>query len=141
MGINQMGSILQKNKYLKPISVAFSTVYFILVYSICNYFYPESDPMSVKGWWNLKCDSYLLLVLIWIVISSMRKTTDKNLVTFQKIMTAISIGFGLSNYIDRRFIQDREFGLNDLGIVIVIILISQINLPKIKRRALKNLTR
>ena len=132
-----MVNTLLKSKYLKPIFIALSTVYFISVYSVCNYYYPDSDPMSVGGWWNMKCDSYLSLVVVWIGIANMPKCTDKGLIRINRVITAIGIGFGMANFIDRRFLHDREFGLNDLGIIILIALVSQIDLKKIKHKAIK----
>ena len=67
----------------------------------------------------------------------MPKITDKKLARINRIITAIGIGFGTANFIDRRFLQDREFGWNDLGIIIIIALVSQIDLKKIKHKAIK----
>ena len=134
-----MVNTLLKSKYLKPIFIALSTVYFISVYSVCNYYYPNNDPMSIGGWWNMKCDSYLLLVIVWIGIASMPKCTDRNLIRINRVITAIGIGFGMANFIDRRFFHDREFDLKDLAIVIVIVLVSQIDLIKIKNKAINNI--
>lgn len=130
---------LLKSKYLKPIFIALSIVYFISVYSVCNYLYPDNDPMSIGGWWNMKCDSYLLLVVVWIGIANMPKCTDKGLIRINRVITAIGIGFGMANFIDRRFLHDREFGWNDLGIIIVIALVSQIDLKKIKNKAINSI--
>ena len=90
---------------------------------------------STRGWWHLKTDLYLLLVAVWIGIASMPKQTDKGILKIQKIITAIGGGYGLANFIDSRFIHDREFGLNELSIVLVIVFISMINLSKINKQA------
>ena len=124
-----------KNKYLKLIVSAISVVFFIAVYSICEYYYPQNDKDSVRGWWHLKNDLYLLLVAVWIFIASMEKQTNIRVIIIQRIITAIGIGYGMANFIDRRFVHDREFGLNDLSIVLVVVFISSINLPKLMKRA------
>ena len=133
METSQTESIHQKSKYLKLVCISLSTVYFILVYSVCNYAYPDSDPMSVRGWWNMKCDSYLFLVVVWIGISKIPKHDIKSVFKIEKMITSIGVGYGIANFIDRKFFHDRVFGLNDLIIVIVIVLISQIDLKKIKK--------
>jgi hypothetical protein len=111
------------------------------VYSICNYFYPYDGTVEMdRLWWNLKCDLYLLLVAIWIGIASIDKCTDKSLIRINKIIISIGVGYGTANFIDRRIFHDREFGWNDLGIIVIIVLVGQINLKKIKDKAIKNLT-
>jgi len=81
----------------------------------------------------------ILLVVVWIGIANMPKCTDKNLIRINRAITSIGVGFGIANFIDRRFLHDREFGWNDLGIVIVIVLVSQIDLKKIKDQAINNI--
>ena len=131
---------LRENKYFKLIISTISVVFFIAVYSICNFYYPEDGTIeSDRGWWHLKTDLYLLLVAIWIFISSMPKQTDIKIRKSQRIITAIGVGFGLANFIDRRFIHDREFGMNDLSIVLVVVFVSSIDLNSIKRKVFKNL--
>ncbi len=127
-----------KAKYIKLVATSLSVILFISVYSICNLIYPANDPISISGWWYLKTDLYLFLVAVWIGIASMPKITDKKLARINRIITAIGIGFGTANFIDRRFFHDREFGWNDLGIIIVIALVSQIDLKKIKDKVIKN---
>lgn len=134
METNQMVMCHLKSKYLKLIVSTISVVLFISVYSICNYFYPESDPMSVRGWWHLKTDLYLALVAVWIIIAAMDRQTDRSILKIQNIITAIGVGYGVANFIDRRFIHDRDFGFNDLSIVLVIVFISTINLNKINKQ-------
>lgn len=125
-----------ENKYLKLVISTIAVIFFIAVYGICNYYYPEDGTKeSTRGWWHLKTDLYLLLVTVWIFIASLPRQTDKSIRKIQRIITAIGIGYGTANFIDRRFIHDREFGLNDLGIVVVIVLISLIDLNKIKKKA------
>ena len=128
-----------KVKYLKLVVTILSVVLFIAVYFICNLIYPENDPISIKGWWHLKTDLYLFLVVVWIGIASMDKQKDKDILRIQRIITSIGIGYGMANFIDRRFLHDREFGWNDLAIIVVIVLVSQINLIKIKNKAINNI--
>ena len=135
MGINRKYHL--KGKYIKVVATCLSVILFISVYSICNLNYPENDPISVAGWWHLKTDLYLFLVTVWIGIASMPKITNKKLYKIQKVITAIGMGFGMANFIDRRVLNDRDFGIIDLGVVILIALVSQIDLKKIKERALK----
>jgi len=136
---------LLENKYLKLIISTISVVFFIAVYGICNYYYPDDGTKeSTRGWWHLKTDLYLLLVAVWIGIASMPRQTDKGILKIQNIITAIGVGYGVANFIDRRFVHDREFGLNDFSIVLVIVFISMIDLNKIKKKAekhAKNLTK
>lgn len=140
MVINQTVMYLLENKYLKLIVSTISVVLFIAVYSICNYYYPDDGTKeSTRGWWHLKTDLYLLLVAVWIGIASMPKQTDKSILKIQNVITAIGIGYGVANFIDRRFVHDREFGLNDLGIIIVIVLVSQIDFKKIKKKAINSI--
>jgi hypothetical protein len=119
-------------------------VFFIAVYSICEHLYPYDGTVeSDRLWWNLKCDLYLFLVAVWIFIASLPKCTDRILIRINKLINAIGIGYGMANFIDRRVFHDREFGWNDLTIVIIIVLVGQINLPKINKQAkqhAKNLT-
>ena len=68
----------------------------------------------------------------------MDKQKEKGIRTIQKIITAIGIGYGMANFIDRRFLHDREFGWNDLTIVLVVVFISSLNLNKIIAKAIKN---
>ena len=128
-----------KVKYLKLVVTILSVILFIAVYFICNLIYPENDPISIKGWWHLKTDLYLFLVVVWIGIASMDKQKDKDILRIQRIITSIGIGYGMANFIDRRFLHDREFGWNDLAIIVVIVLVSQINLIKIKNKAINNI--
>jgi hypothetical protein len=115
-----------------------SVVFFIAVYSICNYYYPEDGTVeSDRNWWHLKTDLYMLLVCIWVGIASMDKQTDKTIKIIQKIITSIGIGYGIANFIDRRFLHDRDFGMNDLSIVLVVVFISTIDLPKIIKKGIK----
>ncbi len=139
MVINQEAVFHLKAKYLKLVVTSLSVVLFISVYSICNLIYPENDSLSIAGWWYLKTDLYLFLVAVWIGIGAMPKITDRKLARINRVITAIGIGFGTANFIDRRFLNDRDFGWNDLGIIVVITLVSQIDLKKIKERAIKNI--
>ena len=129
----------RESRYLKLVIISLTTIFFISVYSICNYFYPEINPENDRLWWNMKCDLYLFLVTVWIGIAAMPKCTDRKIARINRIITAIGIGYGIANFIDRRFLHDREFGWNDLGIVIVIVLVSQIDLKKIKDQAINNI--
>ena len=137
MVINQEAVFHLKAKYIKLVVTSLSVVLFMSVYSICNVIYPENDPLSISGWWHLKTDLYLFLVTAWIGIASMPKHTDKVVFKIQRVITAIGVGYGMANFIDRRFLHDREFGFNDLGIVLVIVLVSLIDLKKIKHKAIK----
>jgi hypothetical protein len=128
-----------KDKYLKLFVSTISVIFFIAVYSICEYYYPQNDKASVKGWWHLKTDLYLFLVAVWILIASMDKQTDKSIRVIQRIITAIGIGYGMANFIDRRFIHDREFGLNDLSIVLVVVFVSSIDLNKMIKKAIERI--
>ena len=132
MGINQAAVFLRlKNKYLKLVVTAISVIGFISVYSICNFFYPNNDEESILGWWHLKNDLYMLVVLLWVIIAKIKSDKHKSIDRVQKIIEAIGIGYGLANFIDRRFFHDRDFGYNDLFIVLIIVFVSQINLKKI----------
>jgi uncharacterized membrane-anchored protein len=137
---SQEGVFRRESKYLKLIISTIAVIFFIAVYSICEYFYPyDGTKESDRGWWHLKTDLYLLLVAVWIFIASMPKQTDKSIRFIQKIITAIGIGYGIANFIDRRFIHDRKFGLNDLSIVLVAVFISTLDLNKIIKNAISNL--
>ena len=136
MGTNQMVKYRQKAKeYLKLIVTSLSVLLFLFTYAICEYFYPGSDAGSVKGWWYLKVDIYLFLVGVCILIASMDKQKDKYILRLQKTITSIGVGFAFSNVIDRRIFNERDFGLGDLIIIVTIVLVSNVNLIKLKNQA------
>lgn len=138
MAINPMAKCRRKaNEYLKLIVTFLSVLLFLFTYAICEYFYPGSDSGSVKGWWYLKVDIYLFLVGVCVLIASMDKQKDKNILRLQKIITSIGIGFAFSNVIDRRIFNEREFGMGDLIIIVTIVLVSNVNLIKLKTQAKK----
>ena len=140
MAINPMVKYRRKfNEYLKLIVTVLSVLLFLFTYAICEYFYPGSDSSSVVGWWYLKVDIYLFLVGVCILIASMDKQKDKNILRLQKIITSIGVGFAFSNVIDRRVFNERDFGVNDLAIIIVIVLVSQIDLIKIKNKVINSI--
>ena len=125
-----------ENKYLKSIISTISVVFFMAVYSICERLYPYDGSVEMdRLWWNLKCDLYLFLVAVWIGIAALPKCTDKILIRINKVINGIGIGYGMANFIDRRFFHDREFGWNDLSIVVIIVLVGQINIPKLNKQA------
>ena len=129
---------LRESKYLKLIASTISVVFFIAVYSICNYFYPEDGTAeSDRNWWHLKTDLYMFLVCVWIAIASMDKQTDKTIRVIQRIITSIGVGYGIANFIDRRFLHDRDFGMNDLSIVLVVAAVSTIDLNKVIKKGIK----
>ena len=139
MAINQMDKYrLKANEYLKLIITVLSVLLFLFTYDICEYFYPDSDASSIKGWWYLKVDIYLFLVGVCILIASMDKQKDKDILRLQKIITSIGVGFAFSNVIDRRIFNEREFGVVDLIIIVTIVLVSQINLKRIKHQAIND---
>ena len=112
---------------------------FLSVYSVCNYYYPDDGTKeSTRNWWHLKTDLYLLLVAVWIFIASLPKQKEKSIRTIQRIITAIGVGYGIANFIDRRFLHDREFGWNDFTIILVMVFISALDLNKIIKKAINN---
>lgn len=125
------------SKYIKLIIISLSTIFFISVYSICEYYYPEINKESDRLWWNMKCDFYLLLVAIMYYVASLPKTTDRKLKRIQAAILAIGIGYGLANFLDRRIWHDREYDLKDFGLTLFCVVISQLDLKKMKEKAIK----
>jgi len=106
-------------------------VLFLSVYQIANYFYPLDDAESVRNWWLLKVDLYAVVVGLAIVITTFDKYKDIKLARVQSFITSVGVGFAISNFIDRRFLNDRVLDMNDLLIIMFIIAMSQIRLTKI----------
>ena len=135
MGIEKL--YLLGNKCFKLIIISLSTIFFISVYSICDYYYPEVNEENDRLWWNMKCDSYLLLVAIMYYVATLPKTTDKRLKRIQSAIFAIGIGYGIANFLDRRIWHDREYDLKDFAITMFCVAVSQVNLKKLKDKAIK----
>jgi len=124
------------NQYRRLVYSTLSILFFLGNYHLLQFFYPLDDDESIRNWWLLKVDVYVLVICLCYLSMSVKGATDRTINKIEMFMYSFGVGLAVSNFIDRRFLHDREFGLNDLGIIIIIALVSQIDLKKMKDKAI-----
>ena len=116
-----------------------SLLFFLANYQICQYIYPLDDPESVRNWWIMKVNVYILGSIFCYFSASVNWADDLKLRRIEKLMLGFAKGFVISNFIDRTRLGDNEFTSTDLMILMAIALISYFTPTRIKKDSEKHL--
>jgi len=123
------------NLYKRLLIIILVIAFFLGNYQICNYFYPLNDDESISNWWFLKVDIYALIIALLFIYAAQKRTSDHRIRMIEKLIINIGIGFTSSNFIDRRILGTREYTLADLGMIIVVFLVSYYDFKRLNKLA------
>jgi hypothetical protein len=125
-------------KYRKLGYTISSLLFFLANYQICQYLYPLEDPGSVRNWWIMKVNIYILGSIFCYFSASVNWSDDLKLRKIEKLMIGFAKGFVISNFIDRTRLGDNEFTSIDLMLLMVITIISYFTPTRIKKNSEKH---
>ena len=120
-----------------------SILFFLGNYHLCQYFYPLNDDESIRNWWLLKVDIYVLVISLCYLSITVKEASDKTINKIEIFMYSFGVGLAVSNFIDRRFLDNRYFEWDSVFAVVIIAIVSYFNvkrLTKIADKQIKNLT-
>ena len=81
---------------------------------------------------------YVLVICLCYLSMSVRGATDLKLKKIEMFMTSFGVGLAVSNFIDRRFLDDRYFEWDSMYTVLVIAIVSYFNVRRLTKIAYKH---
>ena len=123
------------NEYRRVFYSTLSILFFLGNYHLCQYFYPLNDDESIRLWWLLKVDVYCLVIALCYLSISSKGSTNKRIENIEKFMYSFGVGLAVSNFIDRRFLDNRNFEWHSIYTVVIIAIVSYFNIKRITKQA------
>lgn len=123
------------NQFRRVFYSTLSILFFLGNYHLCQHFYPLDDEVSVSNWWVLKVDIYVLVICLCYLSISVKGATNKTIEKVEMFMYSFGVGLAVSNFIDRRFLDQRYFEWDSYYAVLVIAIVSYFNVKRITKIA------
>ncbi len=131
------------NQYRRVFYSTLSILFFLGNYHLCQYFYPLNDDESIRLWWLLKVDVYVLVICLCYLSISVKGSKNKSVEKIEMFMYSFGVGLAVSNFIDRRLLDNVYFEWDSIYAVLIIAIVSYFNVKRITKHAekhAKNLT-
>ena len=125
------------SKYSKVVYAALSLFFFIANYHICWYFYPLDTEEHISNWWVMKVDIYALIIAFCYLSLTIKKSTNKKIAFMEDFIISFSLGFALSNVIDRFILDNRLFTWSSYYPLLLIAIVSYFNVKRLNAIAEK----
>ncbi len=113
-------------------------LFFIGNYHICNFFYPLNDAESVKLWWYLKTDIYVLIICLCYITLTLKSSSIKRIKFIEDFIISFGVGFAVSNVIDRWFLESYVFSWHAYYPLVLIAIVSYFNVKRLNKIAEKH---
>ena len=131
------------NQYRRVFYSTLSILFFLGNYHLCQYFYPLNDDESIRLWWLLKVDVYVLVICFCYLSISVKGSKNNRVEKIEMFMYSFGVGLAVSNFIDRRLLDNVYFEWDSIYAVLIIAIVSYFNVKRITKHAekhAKNLT-
>lgn len=126
------------NEYRRVFYSTLSILFFLGNYHLCQYFYPLNDDDSIRLWWLLKVDVYVLVICLCYLSISVKGSENKNVEKIEMFMYSFGVGLAVSNFIDRRFLDNVYFEWDSYYAVLLIAIVSYFNVKRLTKIAEKH---